>query len=69
MLSQNEPSENKVDDQQFTSDYEKEIVAIQTMLEQGLTVEKIAQKLNKGHTEIELLIKFSPKLRKVMEEN
>ncbi|KIY21513.1 MULTISPECIES: hypothetical protein [Mesobacillus] len=33
---------------------------VTTMKQQGLTIEEIARKLNKGKTEIELLLKFRP---------
>ncbi len=44
------------------SEYEEEINKIKQLLESGYTIEEIAKQLEKGKTEVELLIKFSGNL-------
>lgn len=53
------------DQNEVLNPHDLEIKQIKELLMAGETVETIAKRLDKGKTEVELLIKFSPELREI----
>ncbi|WAA10740.1 hypothetical protein [Fervidibacillus albus] len=57
------PIENKTE--MPVNEHDRLIEKVKKLLQKGYTPEQIAKKLNKGKTEIDLLIKFTPSLLKI----
>ncbi|NCU16505.1 hypothetical protein [Pallidibacillus pasinlerensis] len=56
---------DEIDRHEVLNPHDLEIKQIKELLMAGETVETIAKRLDKGKTEVELLIKFSPELREI----
>lgn len=57
-------NETNVPIKDVKNEYDEEINEIKRLLDDGYSIEEIAKSLNKGKTEVELIIKFSPSLQK-----